>query len=198
MNLALLLLQQKFREIKIWIWLPQLNIFGFPPVDKIETCCTLVKNVGCDGSTKLSKWIAKNCEISCEKCGKNDHCKEPETCSDKSGKKCIAWAKNGYCKTIQGLAENCEKSCGKCKGNGSSDDHLGSSECTDESWKCISTKYVSALCMHPKVKASCKKSCGICGEEECTDDSDKCSKFVCYLPFFKKHCKKTCGKCEKN
>ena len=172
-------------------------MFGFPPVDKIETCCTLVKKVGCEGSTKLSKLIAKNCEISCEKCGKNDHCKEPETCSDKSGKKCIAWAKQGYCNTIQGLAENCAKSCGKC-----SDDHLGSSECTDESWKCISTKYVSALCMHPKVKASCKKSCGICGdgeeEEECTDDSNKCSKFVCYLPFFKKHCKKTCGKCDKN
>merc|ERR1711953_1316653 len=73
---------------------------GCTAVDKIETCC------------------------------KNDHCKEPETCSDKSGKKCIAWAKQGYCKTIQGLAENCAKSCGKCKGNGSSDDHLGSSECT--------------------------------------------------------------------
>ena len=173
---------------------------AFLSVDKIGTCCKLVKDVGCDGSTKLSKWIAKNCEISCEKCGKNDHCKEPETCSDKSGKKCIAWAKNGYCKTVKGLAENCAKSCGKCRGNGSSDDFLGSSDCHDiaKSWDC--TKVSWLLCHHPTIKLNCKKSCGKCGE--CTDiiPSEKCRAVpqICHLPGVKENCKKTCGRCDKN
>ena len=176
---------------------------AFLSVDKIGTCCKLVKDVGCDGSTKLSKWIAKNCEISCEKCGKNDHCKEPETCSDKSGKKCIAWAENGFCKTIKGLAENCAKSCGKCRGNGSSDDFLGSSDCHDISkqvdcawlqnyW--LASRWI--LCQYSKFKLNCRKSCGIC---ECIDlfPSETCHSItqICHLPNIRENCKKTCGKC---
>ena len=87
-------------------------------VDKLGSCCKLAKDVGCEG-TKVANWVAKNCEISCGKCGKNDHCKDPEEviCSDKSGKQCKGWAKRGYCETISGMAENCEKSCGKCGRN---------------------------------------------------------------------------------
>jgi hypothetical protein len=149
------------------------STLGCTAVDKQEDCCKFAVEVGCD-----VEWVAKDCEISCKKCGENDYCPEEVTCKDKSGKQCIEWARKGFCVTMKGLAGYCEKSCGICrddsseysswsKKKGKKNKGKGKKKkeepkiCIDKSMLCKFATWWSCK-LTKLIEENCEQSCGKC------------------------------------
>ena len=94
--------------------------WGCSATDYDVNCCDYVKQYSCDKMFDDGWMVSEKCEISCGKCGKNDHCKEPEkfVCEDTGYPEswCILCKKEVKDKNYEDV-ENCLDYCLKSYGN---------------------------------------------------------------------------------